>query len=315
MILKTERMLIVKPIVYVDMLFLLNFLMDSVIIYATGLLVKKAIHIPRMILSATISALYSAIMFFPRVSFLYSVFFKIIFLVLSVWLAFPARTLKVLVKNTIMFLAVNLIFGGMVFVVIFVTDFGTAVGSVVSNGEVYINITPSVLISSTVLAYIVAYITSYIKQHNIKQSKLTTPATIWFGTKNITVTTLCDTGCSLSDPISGYPAMIISHEDGKELLPKSFFESLTTGGIIPQEFKNRYRIIPFSTIDNRNGIMHGFIPDKVYIHGHEISKTVIAVSKTLLNSDTGFSAILNPELLTTCPKETERQETKCQNIF
>ena len=308
-------MLIVKPIVYADMLFLLNFLMDSVIIYATGLLIRKNLHIPRMMLSATVSALYSAIMFFPQVSFLYSVFFKVIFLIFGVWLAFPARTLKVLVKNTVAFLAVNLIFGGMVFVVIFATDFGTSVGSVVSNGEVYINITPSILISSTVLAYITAYLTSYIKQHNVKQSKLTTAATIWFGTKNITVTALCDTGCSLSDPTSGYPAMIISYEYGKRLLPKPFFESLTTGSIIPQEFKNRYRIIPFSTIDNKNGIMHGFIPDKVHIHGHEISKIVIAISKTIVNKDTGFSAILNPELLNNCPSVTERQENKCQNTF
>ncbi len=304
-----------KPIVYVDMLFLLNFLMDSVIIYATGFLIKKTVHIPRMILSATVSALYSAIMFFPQVSFLYSVLFKIVFLVLSVWLAFPARTLKVLVKNTVMFLAVNLIFGGMVFVVIFATDFGTAVGSVVSNGEVYINITPSVLMASTVLAYLIAYLTSYIKRHNVKQSKITTPATIWFGSKNITVTALCDTGCSLSDPTSGYPAMIISPECGKKLLPKSFFESLSTGGIIPQNFKNRYRIIPFSTIDNKNGIMHGFIPDKVCIQGNEISKTVIAVSKTVFNKDADFSAILNPELLINCPPKTERQENKCQNTF
>lgn len=304
-----------KPIVYVDMLFLLNFLMDSVIIYATGLLAKKPIHIPRMIISATVSALYSAIMFFPQVSFLYSVSFKIIFLILSVWLAFPARTLKVLLKNTVVFLAINLIFGGMVFVIIFATDFGASVGSVVSNGEVYINITPSILMSSTVLAYITAYLTSYIKKHNVKQSKLALPATIWFGTKNITVTALCDTGCSLSDPTSGYPAMIISYEYVKKLLPKTFFESLTTGEIIPQEFKDRYRILPYSTIGNKNGIMHGFIPDKVYIHGHEISKIVIAISKTIINRDADFSAILNPELLKICLPETERQEHKCQNTL
>ncbi len=304
-----------KPIVYVDMLFLLNFLMDSVTIYATGFLIKKAVHIPRMILSATVSALYSAIMFFPQVSFLYSVLFKIIFLILSVWLAFPTRTLKNLAKNIIMFFAVNLIFGGMVFAIIFATDFGTSVGSVVSNGEVYINITPSVLMSSTVLAYLIAYLTSYIKQLNVKHSKLTTPATIWFCSKNVTVTALCDTGCSLSDPATGYPAMIISPECGKKLLPEPFFTALSTGGIIPQDFKNRYRIIPFSTIDNKNGIMHGFIPDKVSIQGHEIPKIVIAVSKTVVNKDENFSAILNPELLNNCPTETERQEIKCQNTF
>lgn len=304
-----------KPIVYVDMLFLLNFLMDSVTIYATSFLIRKNVHIQRMILSATVSALYSAIMFFPQVSFLYSFLFKVIFLIFSVWLAFPTTTIKNLARNTMMFFAVNLIFGGMVFFIIFATDFGTAVGSVVSNGEVYLNITPSILIYSTVLAYIIAYLTSYIKQHNIKQSKLTATATIWFETKNITITALCDTGCSLSDPANGYPAMIISYEYGKKLLPKPFFESLTTCGIVPQEFKNRYRIIPFSTIDNKNGIMHGFIPDKVYINNQKISKIVIAVSKTIINRDADFSAILNPELLNNCPPETERQENKCQNTF
>lgn len=306
-----------KPIVYVDMLFLLNFLMDSVIIYATSLLIRKPPHIPRMILSAGVSSLYSAIMFFPRVSFLYSAFFKIIFLILSVWLAFPVRTLRELIKTTCMFFAVNLIFGGTVFALVFFTDFGTALGSVVSNGEIYINITPSVLAIATVLAYMVAYFTAYIKQHNLKQSKIITDAIIWFDSKYITVKALCDTGCRLSDPTNGNPAMVISPEAAKKLLPEQFFDSLVTDGIIPLEFKNRYRIIPFCTIDNKNGMMHGFLPDKIRIKNHEITKTVVAVSKTVFGKDADFSAIFNPELLNIPkrPSRTERQENTCQSTF
>lgn len=277
-----------KPVIYIDMLFLLNFLIDSVMLYATALFLKHSITGLRMLFSAAVAALYSTVMFFPQLSFLYSIMTKTILLFIISWLAFPSKTPTVILKNGLVFLGVNTVFGGIMFVLIFTTNFGTILGAAVSNGEIYLNISFELLIISTLLAYTIIYIIAYIKKQNLQNAKITVSLTIQFADKQVTVSALCDTGCTLCDPISGAPAVIIAPKIAKNLLPKEFIKGdLNTLG-------TKYRSLPFSTIDNSKGILDGFIPDKLIINGQEITHSVVGISKADVDT---YSAIFNPKLL------------------
>jgi len=282
-----------KPIVYIDMLFLLNFLLNSALLYITSVFLHKTIHILRLSLVSAIMALYTSVMFFPQLSFLYSAFFKVIFLVFSAYIAFPAKNLRCITKNTLMLFASSIILGGIMFSLIFLTDFGTKLGAVVSNGEIYLDINCSTLILATILAYFISYIVSYIKKENFLHQKNVYNITVFFNSNKLTIPSLCDTGCSLNDPISDYPAIIISPDYAKKLFSDSALDNIKNG-YIPKELENRYRILPFSTVDNPKGIMHGFIPDKVTLSGIEIKKAVIALSNTKLHN---FPAVFNPQLM------------------
>jgi len=283
----------VKPIVYIDMLFLLNFLMDSVTLYATALFLKKSLAVWRMTLSAAIAALYSCVMFFPQLSFMYSLFLKVVFLFAISTIAFPSRIPAVILKNGVVFFGVNTVFGGILLTLIFATDFGRILGAAVSNGEIYLNISFELLIISTLLAYTVVYIISYIKKQNIQNTKVTARLTIYFADKEVTISALCDTGCTLCDPISGAPAVVISPKIARELLPQGHPET-------------KYRPLPFVTVDNAKGILDGFIPDKLTVDGNEITHSVIGISKTDIET---FSAIFNPELI------EKNNQRKAVNIF
>ncbi len=282
-----------KPIVYIDMLFLLNFLMDSVTLYATALFLRKPLAVWRMTLSAAIAALYSCVMFFPQLSFMYSLLLKAVFLFAISTMAFPSRIPSVILKNGVVFFGVNTVFGGIMLALIFATDFGRILGAAVSNGEIYLNISFELLIISTLLAYTVVYIISYIKKQNIQNAKVTARLTIYFAGKEVTVSALCDTGCTLCDPISGAPAVVISPKIARELLPQGHPET-------------KYRPLPFVTVDNAKGILDGFIPDKLTVDGNEITHSVIGISKTDMDT---FSAIFNPELI------ENNNQRKAVNIF
>ncbi len=274
-----------EPVVYIDMLFLLNFFMNSATIFATSMFLKVQLRITRLLLTAALSALYASVMFFPQISFMYSIFSKAVFWLLTVRLAFPSKSLATLTKNAIVFFAVNLIFGGTMFALIFATDFGTTMGAVVSNGEIYLNISFRALGLSALLACTTVYIIAFIKKQTVESRKNTVEARIFLNNNSVTVKALCDTGCNLTEPISGYPAIIISPEIAHRLLPcDSFFNS------------TRYRLLPFCTIDNTNSFMHGFIPDRVVLDNTEIIHAAVGISNTKLN---GYSAIFNPELLET----------------
>lgn len=306
-----------KPIVYLDMLFLMNFFMDTLVLLGTAFLIKKTMRLWRIALSSFLSAFYSTVMFFPQISFLYSIVFKSIFLFFSVWIAFPADTIKSLLKNALMFFASNLLFGGIMFFLIFATDFGTAMNTFVSNGEIYFDISSKTLIFSIILAYLVIYAISYIKKQNIVTSRRQVDITVSFENKSATFKILYDTGCTLCDPISGFPAIILSPKIAKQLFPKELLCAIREN-TIPAGYETRLRALPFSTIDTRLEIMYGIIPDKILLEGIETKKAIIAISTTDFEKKSGFSGILNPNIFdfynneNACESQAERKKNEAE---
>ncbi len=288
-----------KPIVYIDVLFLLNFFMNTVTLYISSLLISQQLKIRRLLIGAVFLSLYACIMFFPRISFIYSIAGKLIILFTAAALTFSIKSRYTLFKNAVVLFAVSMLLGGIIFTLIFATSFGTTVGSAVSNGEIYINITPSTLIFSIFIAYSCIYVISALKNRNAINKKQILDLSIHFRSKKISLRALLDTGCALCDPISLAPAIIISRQSANELLPKSFFDFCDSNGNIesPDRDFARYRILPFSTIDCKRGFLYGFIPDIVLVNNKTVEKSVIAVSDYALSPEANFDAILGPLIL------------------
>ncbi|MBO4940661.1 MAG: sigma-E processing peptidase SpoIIGA [Clostridia bacterium] len=306
-----------KPIVYLDMLFLMNFFIDTLVLLGTAFLIKKTLCLWRIALSSSLSAFYSTVMFFPQISFLYSIVFKVVFLFFSVWIAFPSYTIKALFKNALMFFASNLIFGGIMFFLIFFTDFGTTMNTFVSNGEIYFNISSKTLIFSIILAYLVIYAISFIKKENMVASRKQVDITVFFENKTVDFKALCDTGCTLCDPISGFPAIILSPKCAKQLFPKELLCAIREN-TIPAGYETKLRVLPFSTIDTPLEIMYGIIPDKILFEEREIKKAIIAISNTDFGKKSGFSGILNPHIFdfynneSACEYQAERNKNESE---
>lgn len=286
-----------KPIVYIDILFLINFLMNSVIIYSTSIILKQHLHIFRLALSASILAIYAAVMFFPQLSVIYSVFFKVLILFLAVLIAFPTKKIIALAKSTVVFFASNLVFGGMTFALIFFTDFGLATGAVISNGEIYLNISTGTLAFSAALAYVVVYILSYIRKNIFQHERLIMNLRITFEEKTITVKALADTGCMAIDPITRVQAIILNHEAAKQLVLEEYFNAINRNfsGQGDEKYIKIYRVIPYKTIGS-SGIMNAFVPDAVELNGKPIKNVVIGIVKGSLSENSDFEAVFNPNI-------------------
>lgn len=104
------------------------------------------------------------------------------------------------------------------------------------------------------------------------------------GEKNWCVEGLFDTGNSLVEPISGKPVSVLQMTDSElELLPK-------TG----------YRIIPYRSVGTTNGLMDGYIFDKLEIAGPygliHIKYPIVAISKQPLSTTGTYRMILHPKL-------------------
>ena len=136
---------------------------------------------------------------------------------------------------------------------------------------------------------------------------------VTFGRSTFRVPALLDTGNRLRDPISGYPAVIVEFSAIKNVMPREIRDALeSTNGdyemsgiyeaISSSEWSSRFRIIPFASLGNEDGMMMGFRPDELTVrHGREIlstSKAVVCVKsgQRPLSTAGDYKAILNPDL-------------------
>lgn len=286
-----------QPVIYVDMLFLLNFFMDSVLLYLSSLVLRRPLKPVRLAAVSAAAALYSVFMFFPRLSFMFSAFAKLLFLTCCCFAAFPTRRPEALLKNSAVIIAVFGAGGGVMLALIFMSSFGTVLGAAVSNGEIYLELGTSELLSGTAVTYAVVYISAYISRRNADLQRNSFETEISIRGKKITVRALSDTGCTLCEPLSGMPVMIIESDEAHKLLPSAFFAAAENGFAIDEKgFLEIYRRIPYRALGSPERTMHGFLPDNIKIGGEEVRGAAVAISDYPL-SDGTFNAVFNPELL------------------
>lgn len=290
--------MIVLPVVYIDMLFLINLLMNTITLYASSLILRRDISLLRLFLVASSLSVYACIMFFPDICILYSGICKFIVLVIAAYAAFPTKNKWQIVRNAAVFFGVCTVFGGTMMTLIFATDFGTRMGSVVSNGEIYLSVSPSVLIFSVFPAYACVYIISYIKKRTSFLNPQIMPVEIYYGKQRVRLNAFADTGCGLCDPITHLPAIIINQSIAKKLLPKSLFNYISRKtSVCPNDYSSHCRLLIYSTIDNAKGIMYGFVPDRILIEDKEFSGLTVAVSDNPVCPNLQYDGIFNPIML------------------
>lgn len=273
------------PVVYIDLLFLINFLFDISILFCTSLFLKRTISITRLSITAAVLALYSTVMFFPQIRLLYSLAGKVIVLLISVRLAFPVNNFIIHLKNTAVFFSINAVFGGVMYALIFATDFGTKIGAAVSNGEIYLNIPASAILLSALPAFSAAFVISYIRKQNENLAARLSSIKIEFNGKTVSGKCFADTGCNLCEPISGRAAIILNQSFAKELVGDS-------NSVPPDKFC----VLPYTTIGEKSGVLSGFYPDRIEID-NVVVNGVLAIAKQQLCVNQQYDAIFNPNIL------------------
>ena len=143
-----------KPVIYADTLFLLNFLMNTVILIITEKILTRKIPVFRIVISSAMGGVYSVLMFLTEYKILYSLILKIVILFGICYMAFGGGNIKKATKNFCGFILVNLCMGGAMTALIFLTDFGTTVGAVVCGNGVYLNLSPIILLLGILGTYI-----------------------------------------------------------------------------------------------------------------------------------------------------------------
>ncbi|MGE4284240.1 MAG: sigma-E processing peptidase SpoIIGA [Clostridia bacterium] len=300
-----------KPVVYVDVLFIVNLLINYALLWTTGKMSKQKISTVRLLTGAAVGAIYAVIMFFPAFKIYYTMMAKVVFSMLLIAIAFNIEKVRVFFRVLATFYAVSFTFGGAALGLFYFTNVGAFAGALLSNGIIYFNLPWKTLIISSMIAYIIIRITWRVLQKNLHKENMLIPLQIMFDNKSICVDALIDTGNSLHDPISNFPVVIVEFQAVKELLPSEIQNIFNEYGdndlnVISKVMSesiwiSRFRLIPFSSLGKENGMLIGFKPDEIEIvedgRKKDLKDIIIGIYNKRLSRDDTYKALLHPEVI------------------
>ena len=258
-------------VIYVDVLFVVNFFITYLLLLATSLISKTETKQIRLILSSALGGLYSLVIICDKLNFLISTFGKITVSIIIVLVAFSFKRFGLYVKNLLIFTFSNMLFFGIISAIyIYLKPQGMAV----KNGSVYFNISAPLLLSCAFLAYVITYAIIKICNRTLSKNEIYN-LTVIKGDNTYHFFALCDSGNKLKEPFSDYPVIVVDKA-------KISIEC--------------DRVIPCQTVSGE-GILKAFKPDKIILSNGknktEISKVYVALSN--INSKS-YSAVIPNDL-------------------
>jgi len=280
--------------VYLDVLFLINFILNYLILLICAKVSSVHINRVRIALAAFTGAVYAAGVFFLSLSFLHMAVSRLIVAAIMVLIAFSFYTLRRVLKLFFIFMGITLAFGGGIFAIYFVTNLGAQV----QNGIFYINLPFNLLFFGTVVTYAIISI-AFRKNPSLDLKSGVYTAEISIFGSTIRLQALLDTGNKLRDPLSNKPVVIAEYSAIREALPfeiRAILDNtnrlnyLSAIERIPRRFK--IRLVPFRTVRDETDMFLAFSADCVSIEKTKMTNVLIAVNPEKISDDEEYSALV-----------------------
>lgn len=240
-------------IVYIDVLFLENFIVDFAVLYITLRISQIKISIKRTLISSIIGGLYTCTLLFKSINFLSYPAFGILVAFFIVYIATLSKKIFELIKITIIFFLVSFLISGFSLSLYCMTS-----GYTIGNKFTISKFSIKILLLSILIIYILTdRIYYYIKSKIVIKNCI---YTIKFQiNKKYVVKAFLDTGNELREPVTNLPCVLIEE------------------GILDEKIdEKKFYYISYSTIDN-DGKLKGFKVSNMILTDNQNRNTVIDV--------------------------------------
>lgn len=257
--------------IYLDLIFMINFFFDSLLLLTVKVVLKRNIKIKRIIIGGIIGG-FSTFLLLIKLNNITLFLFKVVISILMILITFGYQNIKYTLKNLGYLYIISIILGG--FLYLLNIEF-----SYKSDGIIFYHNGLSInFILMIILSPIAIYL--YIKQSRDLKNNYSYyhKVNIKYNKKNIDITGFLDTGNKLKDPYMGIPIIIVNKDifDEKEI--------------------NDYILVPLNTINN-NSMLKCIKVDSIYIDGNKLNKkALIGLSPNKINID-GISCIFGVSIL------------------
>lgn len=290
--------------IYIDVVLLENICMNYIILFATAYITKTKIKHIRLFVSSLLGAIY-AILTYTGIFPLYSNFaVKVILSICMVYIAFAPKNIKNMLKKLILFYLISFTLGGCAFALLYIIR----PQDIFMKNGVYIGTYPiKIIFLAGIIGFVITYLSFSSVKNKISKKELIYQIDIKICGRNLVTKVILDTGNMLKEPISGAPVILIERDILKNILPDNLLNNIENilGGdeknSIDIEYRNRLRVIPFSSIGKDNGIMVGIKSDevKVITDSDEIvnNEAIICACNKKINKNNKYFGLIGIDLL------------------
>ncbi|MDP4096928.1 sigma-E processing peptidase SpoIIGA [Paenibacillus sp. P96] len=300
-------------VVYIDLIFLTNLLIDAVLLLVTAWMRKLRPAWWKLLLSAALGAMYVVMMFIPQLSFMFTFLIKFGLSVCMLLTAFGFGGLQNFLRTTGAFYVVNFVAAGGILGVHYLLQ---------SRGELFNGIwftATGVMSFETRMAFwfifcvfgvvmLIFYSVQATRRRTEQISTFIGEVEVCIDGVCVKCTGLLDTGNQLNDPMTRLPVMVMEASLWSDYLPQDWSRFLTNGEadnlVMNLEetyvWRDRLRLVPYRGINRSMAFMLAVKPDEVKVTMKDQTFThhrvLIGLDGGKLSSEGRYQAVIHPEL-------------------
>lgn len=270
--------------VYIDEVFLLNAVLDYLLLLCSARLAGEELRRGRMAAAALLGGGYAAAVFLPGWGFLSHPLCALAAAAGMTLVAFGGS--RRLLRVSLVFLGVSAAFGG-----------GVLALQLLSGRRVVPDLR-SLLLSA---AGCYAFLTLIFHRGFRHSGGELASAELRLNERSCRLTALVDTGNTLTDPHTGRPVMVCEGEKAAGLFPEG--EGLTAGELLDPvgalerrqsngSRNNRWRLLPYRAVGVDHGLLLAVRTDGVRVGKEDYGPILVALSPTPVSDGGGYSALI-----------------------
>lgn len=297
--------------IYLDVIWALNFLFDTLLLYLTAIILKREIKYFRLLVGGFIGSLIILLSITPLHAISNHPILKLFFSFLMVLAAFGYKRVKYFLSGLMTLYLVTFVTGGALIGTHNLIQFditlasNVAIRSVQGFGDpiswlfVFIGFPLAWHFSKTAIGKIEV---AKIQYDQIVEVEIEVEG---FAMR---CRGLIDSGNQLYDPISKMPVMFVSIKQMGDV-PDVMIQIANNSEAImlgeeslTPEWENKMRIIPYKVVGREHQLILAFKPDKIAINKNRevllVEKGLVSFTLQELSSDGAFQCIVHPKMVT-----------------
>ena len=293
--------------IYIDVVLIENLIMNYIILFTTGLILKLKIQSIRILIASLLGAIYSIIAYTGVLKIYSNFLLKIVLSVLIVYIAFNPQNVRKMWKDLLIFYLTSFVFGGAAFALIYIVK----PQDIIMKNGLFLGTYPlKTVILGAVIAFAVIIAAFSIVKSRISKKDMFCEIETKINNKIVRTRAMIDTGNMLKEPITNTPVVVVEHTLLYKCIPKEILNNLENiiGGDfkkVPEKIKEKYisklKLIPFSSLGKQNGMLLGIKPEYIKIikeEEEEIKKNVIiGIYNKSLTKKGEYRALMGIELI------------------
>nr|WP_251027562.1 sigma-E processing peptidase SpoIIGA [Bacillus sp. ISL-41] len=294
-----------------DVIWALNLLFDTFLLYLTAIILKRQVKLWRLGLGGAIGSLLIILAITPFHAASGHPAGKLFFSIMMVLAVFGYKRFRFFLKALMTFYVTTFLLGGTLTGVHYFIQFDMNLASSVAMNHIK-GFGDPISWLFVLLGFPLAW---HFSRRNIEQFEMTkikydslAEVDVKFMELDFSVKGLIDSGNQLYDPISKMPVMILSIANCLDSMPGELRRIaqnpdcvLSGDGNFSPQLENRMRIIPCKVVGQEHQLIIAFHPDSIKITTNEgtyiAEKGLISFTVQELSADGSFQCIIHPKML------------------